>query len=236
MELSPLELYQKAYKLHYGEKKVDEACAIYQQLLRDHPDSDVAAYASVQMRSVQPEKKPTPSSPRPGSGPHPVVAVLLVINLLAVTAAAVWQFVSLRTVEERLNEQAVLSRALGQITTGNDAEALKLLDRLKALMPQDITPFALAADVYRRNHKYTAARREYELYQRLNPDSPSLSSRIERIIREEDAWTAKNKRRRARAVDEAERKRVRRAPRRPTRKPDEGKPKLLVDPNELQFF
>lgn len=243
MELSPLELYQKAYNLHYKEQKTDQAIGLYEKLLRDHGESDAASYASVQLQTLHPHKHSASKTPKVSTGPNPVVVVLLVINLLALASATVWLFVSLRLIENRQHEQAVLTRALGRITAGNDAEALELLDRLKALVPDDVTAYALASDIYRRNHKYTAARREYELFQRLNPSAPSTGAEISRINSEEDKWIAESKKQQAQKlpqdiVKEAERKTIRRSPARRTRRPDgdEAKPKLLVDPSELQFF
>jgi chorismate mutase len=49
---SPLELYEKAYRLQYEENNIPEACRIYKALTDEFPDSNECGYAVVQLEKI----------------------------------------------------------------------------------------------------------------------------------------------------------------------------------------
>lgn len=49
---SSKEMYQRAYALHYKQKKLVEALALYEQLVAEHPTSAEAGYARTQIGNI----------------------------------------------------------------------------------------------------------------------------------------------------------------------------------------
>jgi tetratricopeptide (TPR) repeat protein len=59
---------------------------------------------------------------------------------------------------------------------GENEEALKLLATLKILSKDNITPFELSADIYRKKGQYEQASAEYDVFFRLNPSRKASDS------------------------------------------------------------
>jgi len=49
---SPLELYEKAYRLQYDENKIPEACRLYKVIIDEFPDSNECGYAVIQLEKL----------------------------------------------------------------------------------------------------------------------------------------------------------------------------------------
>jgi hypothetical protein len=49
---SPLELYEKAYRLQYEENKISEACRLYKAIIDEFPDSNECGYAVIQLEKL----------------------------------------------------------------------------------------------------------------------------------------------------------------------------------------
>ncbi len=49
---SPLELYEKAYRLQYDESKIPEACRLYKAIMDEFPDSNECGYAVIQLEKI----------------------------------------------------------------------------------------------------------------------------------------------------------------------------------------
>lgn len=49
---SALHLYHTAYRCHYEENDIKEACRLYREIIRHFPDSNEAAYAVVQLEKI----------------------------------------------------------------------------------------------------------------------------------------------------------------------------------------
>ncbi len=49
---SPLELYEKAYRLQYDENKIPEACRLYKAIMDEFPDSNECGYAVIQLEKI----------------------------------------------------------------------------------------------------------------------------------------------------------------------------------------
>ncbi len=49
---SPLELYEKAYRLQYEENKIPEACRLYKVIIDEFPDSNECGYSVIQLEKI----------------------------------------------------------------------------------------------------------------------------------------------------------------------------------------
>jgi hypothetical protein len=245
MANSALELYQKAYDLHYKRNDIAHACEIYTKIIDDFGTTDAAAYAAIQLQKIKANEATLEVARTGKRRAGPVATTFIVINLiLLLGAAAASTYLHYRT-DARLEKMSLLSRVLGKMYAGRDNEALQLLDEMKIRMRKDITPFALAADIHRKNHEYLKARKQYEAFQRLYPGSPIPREEIARINEEEDVYIERSSDRKKtdalpqEIVEEAAKKNPARSKRRPVRRrtqPSGEKPKLLVDPDEIEFF
>jgi tetratricopeptide (TPR) repeat protein len=168
---SALELYQRAYRLHYEERKINEAVEIYGRLIEAFPDSNVAAYASVQLQKINANK--TSRQLRAGRNHLSVVALVLAAVSLALAVAAVtYASVVAGRMQMQNAYHSALSLAVGSMSAGMDSQALSMLSPLKSAARDDITPYALAAAIHEKHSEYQKAIAEYEAYQRLTPTDP----------------------------------------------------------------
>ena len=53
LENSSLEIYETAYRLHYIDKRIDEALKYYEVLIREFPDSNECGYAAVHIQKIK---------------------------------------------------------------------------------------------------------------------------------------------------------------------------------------
>lgn len=49
---SALQMYNSAYRLHYENNDIKEACRLYREIIRHFPDSNESAYAVVQLEKI----------------------------------------------------------------------------------------------------------------------------------------------------------------------------------------
>jgi len=49
---SALQLYNSAYRMHYENNDIKEACRLYREIIRHFPDSNESAYAVVQLEKI----------------------------------------------------------------------------------------------------------------------------------------------------------------------------------------
>jgi hypothetical protein len=103
--------------------------------------------------------------------------VAVLATLLAVNA---------HRVEAQKQKTGELIRALGKMYSGRDDDALDILRHVKIGYRNDITPFALSSEIYRKNDDYMRARKEFETYRRLYPKDPLPELEIAEINQEED--------------------------------------------------
>ena len=52
-ENSPLELYESAYKAHYIEGNIPEACRMYKTIIDEFPNSNECGYSVIQLQKIQ---------------------------------------------------------------------------------------------------------------------------------------------------------------------------------------
>jgi tetratricopeptide (TPR) repeat protein len=189
MEQSALEFYQKAYNLHYKERRIDDAVEVYERIIRKFPDANASAYAAVQLQKIQANK--TVDELRLGRrGLSLPVRLLFVGQTLLLVAAVLYSFSLDRQMRNRSAYQSALTLAVGKIAVGNDSEALDICGRLKMLAHNDITPFALGAEIYQKRRDFSGAKNELEQYQTIVPDDPLVSAMLLQVARSQKAARA----------------------------------------------
>ncbi|MBD3322171.1 MAG: tetratricopeptide repeat protein [Chitinivibrionales bacterium] len=183
MKNSPLELYEKAYRLHYIDNKLPEACRIYESLIKEFPESNECGYAVIQLQKIQ-SNVVSETSARLKQGTHPLVVVTLMLNLLVAIALVVLAGYYLNSKEQQLEYVSSLSRAIVKAQIGRDNEALALLSDLKINTQGDLTPYLLTADIYRANQMYDRAVEELDTIREYFPEATILEDEIMRIQNE----------------------------------------------------
>jgi tetratricopeptide (TPR) repeat protein len=183
MEKTPLELYETAYRLHYDENRVKDAVNYYEKLIREFPESNECGYAAIQLQKIKSSE--LVKDLRVSNKVSPAVIFSLVFSLLSISAAgAGGYFLYSKMIIEQKRATLAVS-ALGKMYRGEDDEALKVLTELKILAKNDITPFELSADIYRKRMQFNQARSEYELFYRLNPGRQPTTAELNIIEKDE---------------------------------------------------
>jgi hypothetical protein len=164
---SPLELYEKAYRLHYDEGRIPEACRIYKAIVNEFPDSNECGYAVIQLEKILAQsvsERINVSSRWVG-----VLAVIaLVVSACCCAAVALIGATYVRNINARLSSISLVSQAIGKMSVGKDKDALDLLaDAKSALQNKDIAPYLLSADIYMKKQQYGRAMAEYDTLRKL---------------------------------------------------------------------
>jgi tetratricopeptide (TPR) repeat protein len=165
-ENSSLELYEIAYKLHYSDGNIPEACRIYKALIDEFPNSNECGYAVIQLQKILANDV----SDRVKTGRKTTVtSILLVFCVLLCTAVFFFSFASLKKADSKVEALSLVSQALSIMYGGNDNEALELLNKAKTLSGGTlIDPYLLSATIYVNMQRFSQARGEYEAYQKLS--------------------------------------------------------------------
>jgi hypothetical protein len=248
VQSTPLKLYHKAYSLHYSEHKIAKACIIYEQIIREFPDAEVSAYASIQLQKIRAGK--IARSLGFGRGLSLPVILILIFNTAAVIALSTIIAVAVLRIKQQWDRQIIIEKAIARMYSGHEDAALELLKEAKISNPDDVVPFMLSAEIYRKNSDFVKARHEYETYGRINPQDSITDIEIKSIndeevasfkktkkAKEEEKLKAREKAAQEKALaEEAEEKTEEKS--RPKPKPVTAKPKtkLLVPADSIAFF
>lgn len=168
MELSPLELYETAYKLHYIDKNISGAAHAYEKLIKEFPESNECGYAVIQLQRLQ-SADLSEEINRAGKSQNTLPVIAFTFSLLAILAcgATVWYFKKL--LGEERHRTTLTTVAVGKMLRGDDDDALRILSALKEIDNGNIAPYEFSADIYRKNDDLKKAAGEYEQFFRLNP-------------------------------------------------------------------
>ena len=169
MEKTPLELYETAYKLHYVEKNIPEAITYYELLTKGFPDSNECGYAAIQLQKIKTGNLSKKIRIKQNSI-HPLAVISFVIACLSLLACGTVIYYLMGQLKIEQTRVILTTGVVGKIIRGDEVEALRLLTEMKNINKSDILPFELSADIYRRNHDFQKAKKEYELFFSLNPD------------------------------------------------------------------
>jgi tetratricopeptide (TPR) repeat protein len=180
METTPLELYETAYRFHYHDNRLPDAVAYYQKLIKEFPDSNECGYAVIQLQKIKEHEvaEGLQTLTRPRSSLHPLVIITLIFALCAIGAAGYsFKYFNQKIIAEQKRNSLALS-ALGKTARKEYKEALVQLEELKKIHPDDITPYELVADIFRKQHKFDEARNEYTIFFQKNPGRTPFESEI----------------------------------------------------------
>ncbi|MBD3420953.1 MAG: hypothetical protein GF398_12610 [Chitinivibrionales bacterium] len=110
MSKTSLELYQQAFDLHYNQQRIQDACSLYKDIIRQFPDSNESAYAALQLEKIGAEQ--VVGTLGGNSGVSIWVILLLAGNLLALAAIGGWHYVTLKELKQQIRNTAVTVRKL----------------------------------------------------------------------------------------------------------------------------
>lgn len=195
MENLPLQIYKKAYDLHYKEKKLLEAGNIYQEIIQKFPDTDVSVYASLQLSKIRSNSVSAGVSNRKASSGR-FIWFLIIVNLVLTAGIIAGLVINIQMVNKRQKTISKISQTIGKLYAGKEEEALSILNELKITARNDITPFIISADIYLKKHDFNKARTEYKAFQSLYPGNPLVVVGIKRINKEETGYLENEKRER----------------------------------------
>jgi hypothetical protein len=175
-ENSSLELYETAYKLHYSDGNIPEACRIYKALIDEFPNSNECGYAVIQLQKILAHDV----SDRIKTGKKTtIVNSLLILCVLLFAAVFVFSFTSAKKADSKMEALSLVSQALSIMYGGNDNDALELLNKAKALSGGAlIDPYLLSATIYINMQHYAQARGEYESYQKLSGKTDNVFKKL----------------------------------------------------------
>jgi tetratricopeptide (TPR) repeat protein len=184
---SPLELYRRAFVFHMRENKVREAVELYRDICKRFPESEAAAYATIQLARIEAD----PSARRLSRRVTPGTIVLfsgLIISLVVCAVLSVLWFATNAELRHDKENNAQIARALGKMYQGADDAALEILRDLKVTARGNVAPYALSAEIFQAKNNYLKARREYEIFRRLYPNDATAIEELSTINSDEDAF------------------------------------------------
>ena len=179
METTPLELYETAYRFHYNQNRIADAVTYYKKLIKEFPDSNECGYAVIQLQKIKAQdvaKSLQALSAQSSPLLHLLVIISLILTLLVLITWGYSFFFLNKKITEEQKRATLAINALGKIARMENDEALKLLSELKKIDTDDITPWELSADIYRRQHKFGEARKEYTTFFQRNPNRKPAES------------------------------------------------------------
>ena len=165
---SPLELYEKAYRLHYDEGRIPEACRVYKAIIDEFPDSNECGYAVIQLEKILAQnvtERINVSSRWTGV----LAFISIVVSLCCLAAVIFISNANTKTAQAKLSCVSLMSQALGKLSLGKDKQALDLLDDAKsATQGKDAAPYLLSADIYMKKQQYARAMAEYDALRKVS--------------------------------------------------------------------
>jgi tetratricopeptide (TPR) repeat protein len=194
MENTPLEIYETAYKLHYSEHRIADAVIYYQRLIHEFPESNECGYAVIQLQKIKASEVARDlnsilASRKPS---FLYIPILLVVTVILSGAIGYLYFYFHKAVVTEQNRVSLAFNAISKILLGNYEDALLSLNDLKEFKKDDIMPFELCADIYRKDNKFDLARNEYQTFFQINP-ALKPSENEKRFMKLDDHQTNKSK-------------------------------------------
>jgi hypothetical protein len=179
MANTPLDIYQKAYQLHYEAGDLVEACALYKEILKKFPESNECGYAVIQLQKIGAQEIAGGIEAQSRGVPS-VVKALLTVNIIVVIvlcAVAIYQV-------QRINKQVVVIggalNAVAKISLGQENDALQILSALRTFDRKNPLPVELSARIHVKKRDYAKAISELQEYQKLS-GSTAVNEEIARV-------------------------------------------------------
>lgn len=176
MENSSLELYETAYKLHYIEGNLPEACRIYKVIIDEFPNSNECGYAVIQLQKIQANEL----SEKIRAGGFPVMwGVVMAATVAVCLILTTVTLFSLQKIHSEIGTLSLVTQALSVMYGGSDNDALEILDRAKTMSQGKVsTPYLLSANIFMNSQQYSRARAEYEKYQKMSGGEDSVFKKM----------------------------------------------------------
>jgi tetratricopeptide (TPR) repeat protein len=183
---SPLELYEKAYRLQYDENRIPEACRLYKLIIDEFPDSNECGYAVIQLEKII----ASTMSERVNvtSRWNTLLAVIaIVVSMAALVGVILAGSIYTKSVNARISSLSLVSQALAKLQVGKDKEALEILDNAKSIAKnKDMTPYLLSADIFLMRQQYSKAMSEFDTLKKLSGAEALAAQEMARAKAEEE--------------------------------------------------
>jgi tetratricopeptide (TPR) repeat protein len=183
---SPLELYEKAYRLQYDENKIPEACRLYKLIIDEFPDSNECGYAVIQLEKIL---AGTMSDRINVSSRWNTVlaAVAIVVSVVTLAGVVLAGSFFTKAANARISSLSLVSQALAKLQVGKDKEALEILDNAKSIAKnKDMTPYLLSADIFLMRQQYSKAMSEFDTLKKLSGAEALAAQEMARAKAEEE--------------------------------------------------
>jgi hypothetical protein len=169
MENSPLELYEKAYRLHYVEHQIEDACRVYDQIIKTFPDSNECGYAAIQLQRIVAQEASGAGGPSSRKANALLLTISVVFNLITACGFAVVLILANQAWTSQRAYLTSLARASSLLALNRPADALSMLDSAKTFSGSDIIPYNISAQIYTALGDAEKARSELEAYKKRAP-------------------------------------------------------------------
>jgi tetratricopeptide (TPR) repeat protein len=165
---SPLELYEKAYRLQYDENRIPEACRLYKLIIDEFPDSNECGYAVIQLEKIIAGTMSERINVT--SRWNTILAVIaIVVSMAALVGVLLAGSIYTNSANARISSLSLVSQALAKLQVGKDKEALEILDNAKSIAKnKDMTPYLLSADIFLMRQQYSKAMSEFDTLKKLS--------------------------------------------------------------------
>lgn len=184
---SPLELYERAYRLQYDENKIPEACRLYKTIIDEFPESNECGYAVIQLEKVlssSVSERIIVSSRWSG-----IASTLsLIVSLAVLLFIIIFGSIYIKSVNSRLSCISMVSQAIVKLQLGKDKEALELLNNAKSAGNKDMTPYLpylISADLLLKKQQYSKAMAEIETIKKVSGAETLAAQEMARAKSEE---------------------------------------------------
>jgi hypothetical protein len=183
---SPLELYEKAYRLQYDENKIPEACRLYKLIIDEFPDSNECGYAVIQLEKIIAGTMSERINVT--SRWNTILAVVaIIVSILTLAGVLLAGSFFTKTANARISSLSLVSQALAKLQVGKDKEALEILGNAKSIAKnKDMTPYLLSADIFLMQQQYSKAMSEFDTLKKLSGAEALAAQEIARAKSEEE--------------------------------------------------
>ena len=131
MANTPFELYEKAYRLHYGEKKIAAAAKIYKAIVHDFPDSNECGYAFIQLQKIKANAIGGRLTLH-AEGPTPILLLACAASILALIVAVAGTLGVFHELGQQRQRTALVVAVLAKVYSGNEREARAIVNEIKS--------------------------------------------------------------------------------------------------------
>ncbi len=178
MESSPLELYEKAYRLHYIEGEIAQACTLYETIIQEFPDSHECGYSVIQLQKISANSAVAHLAKQSNNSLSPLLILSIALNCLCI-GALVLLFITLKTSHaKQVSYQSDIAIALSKSFGCHEDAALMQLARAKQTGGNEIAPYAIGAEIYASMQQYDEGIAELASYKRKFGPSTVIDSHI----------------------------------------------------------